>query len=130
MNAPTLDQRRAQHAWGVVQAVGQRPEAERKEFGREAKKLPVRILNSGLGPALLFLEAKNGRAPALRAALRDWLHERIRPRSGPAQEVVARVRTGDARFLRLATAESLAYLQWLVRFAEAARLVPDATEEG
>lgn len=116
----TLDQQRAAHAWDVVNAVASKAEKDRKEFGTQAKKLPTRIMAAGLGQALAFLEAKDY-AQELRDALADWIHRR-RPAPGDDFEqkrLVVRVIRGDADFLRYATAESLAYLQWLVRFADA-----------
>jgi len=119
----TIEQQRAKAAFDVVCGMVGRPGA--KEFGREAKKLPVRILTSGLGQAVCFLEAKK-RAPVLREALSAWIAKRIEPAKGSSQDdLLGRIREGDARFLQMATAESLAYLQWLVRFAEAKGLVGD-----
>jgi hypothetical protein len=48
----------------------------------------------------------------------------------PAEDerLVVRILKGDADFQRYATAECLAYLQWLVRFADAAGLT-DAQEK-
>ncbi|ASV72886.1 CRISPR-associated RAMP Cmr5 [Thermogutta terrifontis] len=124
----TLDQRRAEHAWQAVQAVNPNKkdqEAKKKfeEFCRQAKKLPVRIIASGLGQALAFLKAKNY-APKLLVALGDWvLDKRINPDSKkPEPDDMALLKAvveGDAEFLRWATDEVLAYLQWLVRFADA-----------
>ncbi len=116
----TLEQQRAAHAWDVVDAVASKAEKDRKEFGTQAKKLPTRIMAAGLGQALAFLEAKDY-AEELRNALADWIHRR-RPAAGEDAEqkrLVVRVIRGDADFLRFATAECLAYLQWLVRFADA-----------
>jgi CRISPR-associated protein Cmr5 len=120
----TLDQKRAKDAWGVVQAVLKLDEKDRKEFGTQAKKLPARIMAAGLGQALAFLEAK-GKTPDLLDALAGWVHQR-RPAAGD-RRLVVRVIEGDADFLRFATAECLAYLQWLVRFADAHKLT-DTTE--
>jgi CRISPR-associated protein Cmr5 len=118
----TPDQERAAHAWQVVQdARNNEKEEKKREFGTQAKKLPTRILTSGLGPALAFLEAKDY-APRLRHALADWLqHRRPLPGQPTAEQkrLVVRIIHGDADFLRFATAECLAYLQWLVRFTEA-----------
>jgi CRISPR-associated protein Cmr5 len=119
----TLDQQRARHAWDVIERVLKEPESTRKDFGTQAKKLPARIMAAGLGQALAFLEAKD-KTPALLGALADWIHQR-RPTTGD-RRLVVRVIQGDADFLRYATAESLAYLQWLVRFADANKLT-DAT---
>lgn len=121
----TLDQKRADHAWRVVSTVVAKDEKTRKDFGRQAKKLPSRIMASGLGQALAFLEAK-GYAPDLREALNNWMSER-RPSTGEPRLVV-RVIQQDADFLRYATAECLAYMLWLVRFAEAHKLTTDGDE--
>jgi CRISPR-associated protein Cmr5 len=117
-NVQTLDQRRAAHAWEAVQKAGALQEQDRKEFGIEAKKLPARILASGLGQALAFLEAKH-QAELLRLALADWIAQRRPPRNGEEPRLVVRLIKGNADFLRFATAESLAYLTWLVRWCEA-----------
>ncbi len=111
----TLDQRRATHAWETVQRV---PDAEWYDFDTQGKKLPTRIMASGLGQALAFLEAKKY-APSLRHALADWLGVRRPVEEGKDKRIVVRVIFGDAEFVRFATAETLAYLQWLVRFTEA-----------
>jgi CRISPR-associated protein Cmr5 len=114
----TLDQRRAAHAWDVAQGVQRLDEKKKKEFGTQAKKLPTRIMAAGLGQALAFLEAKKY-APELRDALAGWIALRRPVSPGGETRLVVRVIQGDADFLRFATAESLAYLTWLVRFADA-----------
>jgi CRISPR-associated protein Cmr5 len=120
----TLDQQRARHAWDIIQQVMKQPESDRKNFGTQTKKLPPRIMAAGLGQALAFLEAKK-KTPDLLNALAEWMHKR-RPANGE-KRLVVRIIEGDADFLRYATAESLAYLQWLVRFADAHNLT-DTTE--
>ncbi len=113
---PTLDQRRASHAWGVVQRAKQSQDP--KKFGGQAKKLPTRIMTAGLGHALAFLKAK-GYAPGLLDALTDWMAERIPLRQGESADLLERIINGDSDFLRWATDEVLAYLVWLNRFADA-----------
>jgi CRISPR-associated protein Cmr5 len=120
----TLDQKRARHAWDVIQRVQGLDEGPRREFGTQLKKLPARIMAAGLGQALAFLEAK-GKTQALLDALADWIHQRREARG--ERRLVVRVIEGDADFLRFATAECLAYLQWLVRFGDAHKLT-DTTE--
>jgi CRISPR-associated protein Cmr5 len=117
---PTLDQKRAHHAWLVIENVEKETEKVKQEFGIQAKKLPTRIMSAGLGQALAFLEAQKY-APQLRDALADWIQLRRPAEVGSPDEkrLVVRVIKGDADFLRYATAECLAYLQWLVRFADA-----------
>jgi CRISPR-associated protein Cmr5 len=104
----------------VEQVVADRKKDQQKEFGTQAKKLPTRIMAAGLGQALAFLEAKDY-SPELRAALADWIHLRrpTRDDSNETRRLVVRIIHGDANFLRFATSECLAYLQWLVRFADA-----------
>ena len=119
----TLDQKRARHAWEAVcraeSKQGHHKEQAPKKFGGQAKKLPVRIMASGLGQALAFLKAKDY-APGLLAELADWVARRIPCRPGARKDdLLDRVIKGDADFLRRATDEVLAYLVWLNRFAEA-----------
>jgi CRISPR-associated protein Cmr5 len=130
---PTLEQRRAKHAWDEVDAIvkkyvrmdaGKKKVLEEgKKFGGQAKKLPIRIMASGLGQALAFLKAK-GYAPELLKAIGDWvLDKRSQPRSTKPRpnddELLLRIIKGDSNSLRLWTDETLAYLQWLNRFCEA-----------
>ena len=94
---------------------------------REAKQLPVRILTAGLGHALAFLCAKGIGGNANDLLLRDiadWvLDKRDRPHSAaerpPPNALMEKIVKNDGNFLRIATDEVLAYLQWLTRFAEA-----------
>jgi CRISPR-associated protein Cmr5 len=123
---PTLDQRRAQHAWKAVRVVVDENKEKAKKFGGQAKKLPTRIIASGLGQALAFLKAK-GYAPDLLIALGDWvLDKRANPASTkpkPKDDTLLQaVISGTSDFLRRATDETLAYLLWLNRFAEAEKL--------
>lgn len=127
----TLDQRRASHAWDVVQRAkykdgfhhGQDP----KKFGGQAKKLPTRIMAAGLGQSLAFLKAK-GYAPGLLAELTEWIASRVPSERGGPEDLLERIVKGDSDFLRRATDEVLAYLVWLNRFAEAEGLT-DAEED-
>ncbi len=130
---PTLDQRRAQHAWKTVEQAKASLNAkkDKEDFAREAKRLPVRIKTAGLGQALAFLLAKakqdknkgedaRGR---LLVALGDWLlKERelaTRPNAAADRVLIQTLINGDANLLRRATEEALLYLQWLTRFSEA-----------
>jgi len=124
---PTLDQRRARHAWQAVQDAKQRQgchaKQEPKKFGGQARKLPIRIVASGLGQALAFLKSKDY-APGLLCEIADWvLDKRIHADSTnekPGDDALLRhVIDGNSDTLRRATDEVLAYLAWLNRFAEA-----------
>ena len=125
---PTPDQRRANHAWNAI--VSLRPyDAGAKGYAGEAKKLPIRIITAGLGQALAFILAKQERKPKLKQLhedLTNWVISQ-RPMSGAKdpQSLLQSIIAGDADFLRQATGESLAYLSWLNRFAEAEGLKDD-----
>lgn len=127
--AQTVDQVRARLAWELVSSLADLDERERKEFGTEAKRLGPRILASGLGQAVAFLRAKaKDKKPALTQLL-DGLDramaERLPRRQGGSAELIRRIVEGDSAFLRRATGEALAYVQWVARFAEAEGLTGD-----
>lgn len=125
----TLEQRRSRHAWTAVQAVkGSRGKIDAGDYLREAKRLSVRIMTSGLGHAIAFLNAKgtaasNDARNQLTGDIARWLLKERglgrgeSPFTGATliHEIVSR----DASFLRRTTDEALSYLQWLTRFAEA-----------
>lgn len=122
---PTLDQRRAQHAWKAVEKI--RGQNDANDFADEAKRLPVRVKTAGLGQALAFLNAKsNGKdyRDRLLKELGEWLlkERRLAPWPKEASErdaVIQAILNGDANLLRRATEEALLYLQWLTRFSQA-----------
>lgn len=122
---PTLDQRRAGHAWEAVARVAELSGKFPKSYRRQAKRLPVRILTAGLGHALAFARAKGGSSgKELLQDVADWvLNKRNRPDdSAPrpaADALIEKIIKGSATDLRLYTDETLAYLEWLTRFAEA-----------
>jgi len=114
-----LDQRRACHAWRLIEQVKQQDDKAKQKFKIQAKRLPVRIMTAGLGQALAFLEAKRY-APLLLEALKCWIDElKLSGSSNGNSRLIHQVIHGDSDFLRITTAECLAYLQWVVRFAEA-----------
>lgn len=129
MTAPamTLDQIRAKHAWDVVMEI-KRTVRDAKKLGRSAKKLPIRIMTAGLGPSLAFVEAKK-EAPQLIEALSAWIAQRIPlTQAGEEKNLLRRIISGDSDFLRRATEEVLAWLQWFNRFAEAQDMVDEGNE--
>ena len=131
----TLEQRRAKDAYAVVERVkaqfaGKLDQA--KKFGGHARKLPTRIIASGLGQALAFLKAKDY-APDLLVALSEWVLSVVKPSAEvskelkkPDESLLKAVILSPAEFLRQATDEALAYLLWLNRFCEASKLTDDA----
>ena len=132
---PTTDQRRAAHAWNAVESmIRDFGDKQANEYARQAKQLPTRAITSGLGQALSFLLAKarvgtSDEKPhfkRLHDDLTQWVIQQ-RPLSGAKSKtsLLESIIQGDAIFLRLATEEVIAYLQWLNRFAEAKGLKAD-----
>ena len=127
---PNLDQKRARHAWELIEALAKKK--DRHKFETQVKKFPVRVVSSGLGQALAFLVSKksdahpNGYAPDLVSALGDWIGDRI-PASG-SPGLLDRIVKGNSEFLRRATDEVLSYMLWVVRFAEAKGMTKEQEE--
>lgn len=123
----TLDQRRAKHAWDAIQRA--KGGKNGKKYGGQAKKLPTRIMTAGLGQALAFLKAK-GYAPELLQDVGHWVLE-MRGNEGskaarpPDDALITKIISSDSDFLRRVTQETLAYMQWLNRFAEAEGLTDE-----
>lgn len=122
----TLDQRRAKHAWEAVQRMTGKSQDDKNDYAGEAKKLPSRIIAAGLGQALAFIVAKTEKKRALERLHQDitrWvITERPMSQARIQESLLRSVIEGDSEFLRVATAETLAYLNWLNRFAEAVEL--------
>jgi CRISPR-associated protein Cmr5 len=108
----TKEQERAAKAWEYVIAVkGQGYEGQ---YGGWVKKLPALILTNGLGQILAFLRAKGkgtGNAPqTLYQHVSDWVMDEVGPGSDSLLEWLL---TQDSSTYRRATAESLAFINWL-----------------
>lgn len=125
---PTLDQRRANHAWEAIQEAKRLPKDKAKEYGGHAKKLPTRIMAAGLGQALAFILAKAGdptsrehraHVKKVHDHLTDWVIKQRPIAAKKPDSLMESIVQGDSDFLRRATDEVLAYLVWLNRFAEA-----------
>lgn len=134
--ARSIAQDRAKHAWDTVQEVSKWPDKDAKDFGGQAKKLPMRIRAAGLGQALAFVRAKakpgtsdeKAGPKRLLESLSGWVLPRLQPGiTTPADDVALlnAILSGDATFLRRATLEAMAWLEWVNRFAEAEGLGDD-----
>lgn len=125
-----LDQERAKHAWDAVQKIKGHGKEEAANYGREAKKLPIRIMTAGLGHALAFINAKKkkGGLKELLDNLTEWVLEKRELPCEKRGDLLQSIIKGDSNFLRWTTDEILSYLQWLNRFAEAEGLTDLETD--
>lgn len=117
-NQQTLQQERAKHAYARVNVLETVPPARQKKYGSLVRGLPAMIQTDGLGATLAFLQAK-GEEHHLYAYshLGDWLTQ-------PEQfdfkgDLLAWLLNQSTSVYRQVTNETLAYLVWLKRFAEA-----------
>jgi CRISPR-associated protein Cmr5 len=97
----------------------------RKGYSSLARKVPMLVLTNGLGQTLAFLKAKGKNDPAdehtvLFRHLSNWVLSQVAS-STPASngDLLQWVLQNDSAAYRRATIESLAFLTWLKRFAEA-----------
>ena len=139
---PTLEQRRAAHAWSFIEHVSKNRKLlipdksnpaslkatdQDKKLGTEIKKLSTRIIASGLGQAITFLHAKEA-APLLEQVISQWLlndrpekfNEQLKSNG---KDLIDKIIHSSSANLRDQTEEALAYLPWLSRFAEAVGLM-------
>jgi CRISPR-associated protein Cmr5 len=107
-----LDRCRAEAAWKAVQEIA----ATDKEYGSLAREMPTLIQVNGLAQTLAFLKAKNKtHHQNMFKHLSGWVCQQLGLQSNLLESVLGM----DSQLYRRATAESLAFLQWLKRFAEA-----------
>ncbi len=124
----TLEQNRAEQAWNDVQKVVN-DNRDPKAYKSLVKSAPAFILTNGLLQTLAFYQSKrNSNAHKyLLDHLSGWVLKQLQ--LGPEANALSTtsgdnklaqlLRSGNSSRLRLATQESLAYLQWLRRFADA-----------
>jgi len=121
----TLSQRRAAHAYTAVEKLFEQRNADAVKFEKEiadpAKKLPYRIRTSGLGLTVAFILGSGGKREGkdVLANLANWCMNIGLIQKGEIEHLEAAYRTQDVGALERLTEESLAYLEWFVRFADA-----------
>jgi CRISPR-associated protein Cmr5 len=114
----TKDQERAAKAWAYVREVHGR--AYQKDYKSLAQKLPSYILTNGLGQTLAFLKAKGkGNRADQHEVLFEHLSEWVTSQVGGGNDLLKWVMERDSVAYRRAVTETLAFVNWLKRFAEA-----------
>lgn len=127
-----VDQRRARLAWKTIQDVKENESQEvQGKFARHAKQMPMRVMTSGLGPAYAYVLAKAKKAHVLKKlldSLSRWVCEQVGVVNGEGNLLEQIMQDEDGSYLQEATDETMAYLKWLKRFAEA-ELADSDTED-
>lgn len=129
-NQRNLEQERASVAWEyVTKEVKKLPEKVQKEYASLAKKAPADIQSNGLGQTMAFWRAKgyeNGREKDNKENAHYQLSEHVRKWLGNTKSLGLQtdnfvawvIAQEDVKLYRRATAETIAFLIWLKRFAE------------
>lgn len=128
----SLDQKRAEQALKDVNQVNDsNSDKFKSKYAGLARKTPASVQSSGLGQSLAFLRAKAGQNRTdehwtMYVHISAWVIGQIRPAEKP-DHFLEWVIEQDTSMYRRATAEAMAYLNWLKRFAEA--LLPPPKDE-
>lgn len=136
----TQQQQRAQFALKQINALKNQSEAQQKNFTSYAKALPAMIRMNGFGQAMAFCCAKAGGIQpdikrddkqkayfALYQLISNWLKRPEQPYKN--QDVLEGLTNKDAQHYRLAQAETLALMSWVVKFAQAFLKAPETTTD-
>jgi len=115
-NKASLDQLRAQHTLGVVNAL---EAADGPLFRRRVDNLGPSILTNGLGQALATARAQNG-GQSVYDTLSDWLCQQhpYSPYHGEHDVLAGVVHHGRSEYM-WAEGETLQWLTWLKKLARA-----------
>ncbi len=113
----SLEQKRATAAWEAIGRV--REQNYKSKYKSLAGNAPADIQTSGLGQVLAFWRAKgNPEHLAIYQAVAEWVKNQVNPGlKTDLLEWIMKEATTDE--YRRATAEAMAFLSWLKRFAEA-----------
>jgi CRISPR-associated protein Cmr5 len=121
----SLEQERAKAAWEKVSAAKKQKKDDAEKYGQLAKAAPADIQSNGLGQTLAFWRAKGeAHHKALLNDVSEWVKSRIQFTQPPTllEWIVQKASTDE---YRRATAEAMAFLVWVKRFAEAELEVKD-----
>lgn len=123
----SLEQKRAAAAWECVVYVRDHGQSYAKKYGQLAKSAPADIQANGLGQTLAFWKAKgykDGKPKSdseharLFQDVDGWVKQQLglSARKMLLEWIIQHASTDE---YRRATAEAIAFLNWLKRFAEA-----------
>lgn len=123
-NLQTIEQDRAKHALNAVKKWEREMENDSESKPKELRSyivgMPAMILMSGFGQTCAFYKSKKGNHAEVLNVLEDWLDD------GDLMEFIT---SSSAQAYQLAQAESLAYLNWLKKFAKAYLADEEASHE-
>jgi CRISPR-associated protein Cmr5 len=126
----TLEQERASKAWDFIQDIKKLDKDVREKYSALARKAPADIQSNGLGQTIAFWNAKGKEAKEKASAenkahqhilthVKDWLNDKNSMHLGKPNLVEWVSKEAQVEDYRRATAEAIAFLIWIKRFAEA-----------
>ncbi len=118
-----IEHERAKEAWNCVDYINaEEGDKFKKEYRSVVMKSPTMIITNGLGQTLAFLKSKGKNDDSkpeekLYKDIESWLDKRVHwtARGGLMEKVIA---LPNDKF-RYATTETLSFLSWMKRFADA-----------
>ncbi|MBM4330708.1 MAG: type III-B CRISPR module-associated protein Cmr5 [Deltaproteobacteria bacterium] len=128
----TLEQKRASSAWNEVEKINRASKDIKDKYKGLVLKLPALIHTNGLGQTLAFLKYK-GKGDTkdpheiVYNHLQGWLFNNLKWDDIKDSDLIKRIIFANSEKYRYATNETLAYLTWLRRFAEA--VLPEPKNE-
>lgn len=115
-NPRSTEQKRAEKALNVVKNV---TKSNREDYRTLAMQAPAHIQTNGLGQTLAFWRSKGRTKPAdiLYSHVSEWVCPRMN--WSETDDLLTKLTACSIQKYRRATAETMAFLIWLKRFAEA-----------
>lgn len=110
----TIDQKCAESAYKAYTELKKDP--KKKEIFGYAKKMPMMIINSGLGNAIMFKYNKDNHNRFHEYFL-EWLTGIKPEKERPGEKIMGEI-LKDSISLRYYTAKALRWLEWFNRFAD------------
>lgn len=121
-----LEHERAKEAWSCIDYVNKDMDDKgfKKEYRSIVMKLPTLIITNGLGQTLAFLKSKgkgDEKKPEEKVYqdIGDWLSKNKNINLNANVELIEKVIALSSDKFRQVTTETLAYLSWMKRFADA-----------
>lgn len=126
----TIEQRRAARARDCVAGIAADVDVDIKAYKAVASSFPAMIRMNGLGQALAFIRSRKGSEyRRIYDHVSAWLGAGQAGVLTSEGDALSALVNGDARTYRQAETETIAFMVWIKRYAEAAALRADCAKE-
>ena len=113
-----LENGRAAFAYQCAEKGKKLGEKKSKEYKSYVKKIPMLIKTNGLGATVAFMKSKGGTYDTIYNQLAEWFRKEENPIKFEVKDLAKDVCEMDSQQYRAITKETLAFFNWLRRFAE------------